>query len=96
MTQTAIDDGQRILRNKANNYMHDYGVLVRVPYTNSLYSIGTGALVTNCDDLQKWYECLRTKNLLSERAYQIFLSENTKPLLLWSGMVCPKQLPPRR
>lgn len=40
MTQTAIDDGQQILRNKAANYMYDYGVLVSAPYTNSLYSIG--------------------------------------------------------
>ena len=76
MTQTAIDDGQQLLRNKAANYMYDYGVLVSAPYTNSLYSIGAGALVTNCDDLQKWYECLRTQALLSARAYQIFLSEN--------------------
>ncbi|MDE7184108.1 MAG: serine hydrolase [Lachnospiraceae bacterium] len=76
MKHTAIDNGQQILHNKANNYMHDYGVLVSVPYTNSLYSIGAGALVTNCDDLQKWYECLRTKDLLSERSYKIFLSEN--------------------
>ena len=56
--------------------MHDYGKLVRVPYTNNLYSIGAGALVTNCDDLQKWYECLKNRKILSENAYAIYLSEN--------------------
>ena len=56
--------------------MHDYGKLVRVPYTNNLYSIGAGALVTNCNDLQKWYECLKNKKILSEYAYGIYLSEN--------------------
>ena len=76
MNNTVIDNGQDIIPNKASNYMHDYGVLVRVPYTNNLYSIGAGALVTNCDDLQKWYECLKNRNILSEHSYEIYLSEN--------------------
>ncbi len=53
MNNTMFDNGQDIIPNKANNYMHDYGKLAKVPYTNNLYSIGAGALVTNCDDLQK-------------------------------------------
>ena len=73
MNNTVFDNGQDIIPNKASNYMRDYGVLVRVPYTNNLYSIGAGALVTNRDDLQKWYECLKKKNILSERAYEISL-----------------------
>lgn len=76
MSNTVFDNGQDIIPNKAGNYMRDYGVLVRVPYTNNLYSIGAGALVTNCDDLQKWYECLRKREILSEHAYEIYLSEN--------------------
>lgn len=76
MNNTVVDTGQNIIPNKASNYMHDYGVLVRAPYTNNLYSIGAGALVTNCDDLQKWYECLKSRNILSEHAYEIYLSEN--------------------
>ena len=71
-----FDDGQNIIPNKASNYMHDYGKLVRVSYTNNLYSIGAGALVTDCDDLQKWYECLKNREILSEYAYGIYLSEN--------------------
>lgn len=76
MNHTIFDDGQIIIPNKASNYMRDYGKLVRVPYTNNLYSIGAGALVTNCDDLQKWYACLKHRKILSERAYRIYLSEN--------------------
>lgn len=76
MNNTVFDNGQNIIPNKASNYMRDYGILVRVPYTNNLYSIGAGALVTNCDDLQKWYECLKNKNILSEYAYAIYLKEN--------------------
>ena len=76
MSNTVFDNGQDIISNKACNYMRDYGVLVRVPYTNNLYSIGAGALVTNCDDLHKWYECLRKREILSEYAYEIYLSEN--------------------
>lgn len=76
MRQTTYDNGQEILRNKAENYLNDYGVLVRAPYTNPLFGIGAGALVTNCDDLQRWYECLKNRELLSEQAYKIFLAEN--------------------
>lgn len=76
MNHTAFDNGQDILINTANNYIRDYGALVRVPYTNSLYAIGAGSLVTNCDDLQKWYKCLKTKDILSEHSYEIFLSEH--------------------
>lgn len=76
MNNTAFDNGLEIIPNKADNYMHDYGKLVRVPYTNNLYSIGAGALVTNCDDLQKWYECLKNRKILSEYAYGIYLSAN--------------------
>lgn len=76
MNNTMFDNGQSIIPNKASNYMHDYGELVRVPYTNNLYSIGAGALVTNCDDLQKWYDCLKNRKILSEYAYGIYLSEN--------------------
>ena len=63
MNHTVFDDGQTIIPNKASNYIRDYGKLVRAPYTNNLYSIGAGALVTNCDDLQKWYECLKNRKI---------------------------------
>lgn len=76
MEHSVYDNGQDIILNKADNYMHDYGVLVKVPYTNSLFHIGAGALVTNCDDLQKWYECLKSRDILSEQAYEIFFTEN--------------------
>ena len=76
MTSTVFDDGLAVHENKANNYMHDYGHTVCVPYVNNLYLMGVGALVSNCDDLQKWYECLKQRKLLSANAYQRFFAEN--------------------
>ncbi|MCR4884021.1 MAG: beta-lactamase family protein [Clostridiales bacterium] len=76
MTSTVFDDGLAVHENKANNYMHDYGQTVRVPYVNNLFLMGAGALVSNCDDLQKWYECLKQRKLLSEKAYQCYFAEN--------------------
>ena len=76
MTNTVFDDGLSVHENKANNYMHDYGQIVRVPYVNNLFLTGAGALVSNCDDLQKWYECLKQRKLLSTPAYERFFTEN--------------------
>jgi len=76
MSNSEYDDGQNILKQKASNYMYDYGKLVRIPYTNNLFSIGAGALVTNCDDIQRWYECLKNREILSEHAYNIYFREN--------------------
>lgn len=76
MENTEFDNGVAVLANKANNYMHDYGKLVRVPYVNNLFLMGAGALVTDCDDLQKWYDCLKQRKLLSEQAYNRFFTEN--------------------
>ncbi len=76
MNSTTYDNGQNIILNKASNYMHDYGILVKVPYTNNLFGIGAGSLVTNCDDLQRWYECLKNRKILSSEAYEIYFAEN--------------------
>ena len=76
MNSSTYDNGQDIIMNKASNYMHDYGILVKVPYTNNLFGIGAGSLVTNCDDLQKWYECLKNRMILSSKAYEFYFAEN--------------------
>ncbi|MDE7223951.1 MAG: beta-lactamase family protein [Acetatifactor sp.] len=76
MDNTLYDNGLDIIPNKADNYLHDYGALVRAPYTNSLFGLGAGGLVTNCNDLQKWYECLRNRKLLSSHAYELYFTEN--------------------
>ena len=38
MNDTIFDNGQDILLNKASNYIHDYGVLIRVPCWEGLFS----------------------------------------------------------
>ena len=73
MVSTVFDDGVAVHENKANNYMHDYGKTVRVPYVNNLFLTGAGALVSDCDDLQKWYGCLKQRKLMSERHISAFL-----------------------
>ena len=74
MANTGFDNGTAVLENKANNYMHDYGTTVRVPYVNNLFLMGAGALVSNCDDLQKWYDCLKQRKLLSAKmSVSVFL-----------------------
>ena len=76
MNNSTYDNGLDIIPNKASNYMHDYGTLVRAPYTNNLFGMGAGSLVTNCDDLQRWYECLKNREILSPKAYEIYFVEN--------------------
>lgn len=76
MNNTEFDNGTDIIFNKANNYMHDYGKMVRTPYVNNLFHIGAGSLVTNCSDLQKWYECLKQRKLLSGQTYDRYFTEN--------------------
>lgn len=76
MSNSEYDNGQNILMNKASNYMRDYGKFVRIPYTNNLFSIGAGSLVTNCYDIQRWYECLKNRKILSAQAYNIYFREN--------------------
>lgn len=76
MCNSEYDNGQTILIHKASNYTRDYGELVKIPYTNNLYSIGAGALVTNCDDIGRWYECLKNQELLSKDTYNIYFREN--------------------
>lgn len=51
MTGTAFDDGLDVQENRADNYMHDYGETVRVPYVNNLFLTGPGRwsrIATTC------------------------------------------------
>lgn len=76
MEHSEFDDGQKLIRNRAENYMHDYGQWGKAPYVNERFGIGAGGLVTDCADLQKWYECLKNRQLLSTGAYGLYLREN--------------------
>jgi CubicO group peptidase (beta-lactamase class C family) len=76
MEHTALDDGMNVIPNKAFLYTMDRNDIVRCPYYNEKFSIGAGAVVSNCADLQKWYHCLRDRQLLSAKAYERFFREN--------------------
>ncbi len=61
MHDTTIDHDQNIIKNKAYPYTRHGNDLVRCLYYNEKYSIGAGAIVSNCKDLKKWYTCLKEK-----------------------------------
>ncbi len=76
MLGSEVDDGSRILLNKSFHYVRDYDAYIRYPYYNEKFSIGAGAIISNCNDLYKWYQCLRDRKILSEQIYQRFFCEN--------------------
>ncbi|MFD1450751.1 serine hydrolase domain-containing protein [Oceanobacillus sojae] len=76
MMNSDIDDGCKIIKNRSGNYVKDFDVIIKSPYYNEKFSIGAGAIISNCDDLYKWYICLRDRKILSQKAYNRFFNEN--------------------
>lgn len=76
MTHSTLDMGTNIIKNKAFPYDYDRDGIVRCQYYNEKFSIGAGAIVSNCSDLIQWHNCLQHKDLLSKAAYDKFLNEN--------------------
>ncbi|MEI2395990.1 MULTISPECIES: serine hydrolase domain-containing protein [Paenibacillus] len=76
MLNTTVDDDSVTIANRSNNYAKDFAETVKSPYYNEKFSIGAGGIVSNCEDLHKWYTCLRDRKLLTPEAYTRFLSEN--------------------
>lgn len=76
MHDTTIDHDQNIIKNKAYPYTRYGNDLVRCLYYNEKYSIGAGAIVSNCEDLKKWYTCLKEKKILSQKAYGRYFRTN--------------------
>jgi CubicO group peptidase (beta-lactamase class C family) len=76
MHSSEVDDGSRIVLNKSFNYAMDYASYIRCPFYNEKFSVGAGAIISNCDDLYQWYQFLRDRRSLSKQTYQRFFSEN--------------------
>lgn len=76
MMNSDVDDGCKPIQNRACNYVKDFDTTVKSPYVNEKFSIGAGAIISNCDDLYKWYTCLRERKLLSEKGFTRFFSAN--------------------
>lgn len=76
MLNSDVDDGCKTIKNRASNYVHDFDKIIKSPYHNEKFSIGAGAIVSNCEDLYKWYSCLRDRKMLSEKGYAQYFSEN--------------------
>ncbi len=76
MNDTEVDDGIKIIKNKAENYSRDYDKWVKAPYYNEKFSIGAGAVISTCKDLYHWFCCLRDKRLISEKTYRRYLQES--------------------
>ncbi|UQZ87645.1 Penicillin-binding protein 4* [Paenibacillus konkukensis] len=76
MVNSDVDDGCKPIRNRSSNYSRDFGTTVKSPYHNEKFSVGAGAVVSNCADLYKWYRCLRDRLMLSPMTYTRFFQEN--------------------
>ncbi len=76
MVHTTVDDGEKIIEGRAFNYAIDYDHYVRAPYSNEKFSIGAGAIVSNCEDLHKWHRCLSERRMLSEEGYNRYFKAN--------------------
>ncbi|WP_432360060.1 serine hydrolase domain-containing protein [Sporosarcina sp. UB5] len=76
MKNSDVDDGCEPMKNRSSNYVKDFDANINSPYFNEKFSIGAGAIVSNCEDLYKWYTCLREQKLLSSKAYARFFSVN--------------------
>ena len=76
MKHSVLDDGINVINNKAFPYQMDRDNIVRSQYYNEKFSVGAGAVVSSCDDLILWYKCLRNRQLLSDKAYSLYLGEN--------------------
>lgn len=76
MENTVLDDGHVIIKNKAFPYQMDRNEVVRCQYYNEKFSIGAGAVVSNFEDLCKWYYCLKNRLYLSHNTYNRFFTEN--------------------
>ncbi|EKS8377543.1 beta-lactamase family protein [Bacillus cereus] len=76
MMNSDVDDGCKTIKNRSSNYVNDFDATIKCPYFNEKFSIGAGAIISNCDDLYKWYTCLRDQKILSEEVYTRFFNEN--------------------
>lgn len=76
MTNSEVDDGCKPITNRSCPYVKDCDATVKGPYHNEKFSIGAGAIISNCDDLYKWHICLRDRTMLSQSTYTRFFKEN--------------------
>lgn len=76
MKNSALDIGTNILPNKAFPYDFDRQGIVKSVYYNEKFSIGSGAVVSNCSDLILWHNCMKRRALLSKQSYDLFFSVN--------------------
>ncbi|WP_169083378.1 serine hydrolase domain-containing protein [Paenibacillus sp. PL91] len=76
MMNSDVDDGCKPIKNRSCNYVKDFDATIKSPYFNEKFSIGAGAIISNCHDLYKWYICLRDRKILSQKTYARFFNEN--------------------
>ncbi|MFC5602314.1 serine hydrolase domain-containing protein [Sporosarcina koreensis] len=76
MLNSDVDDGSKTIKNRSSNYVKDFDATIKSPYFNEKFSIGAGAIVVNCEDMYKWFMCLRDRKLLSEKVFIRFFSVN--------------------
>lgn len=50
-----------------SKYVKDFNAAIKCPYYNEKFNIGKGAINSNCDDLYKWYTCLRDRKIMLKK-----------------------------
>ncbi|MUK87831.1 serine hydrolase [Ornithinibacillus sp. L9] len=76
MANSYVDDGCKTIKNRSCNYVKDFDANIKSPYHNEKFSIGAGSIISNSDDLFKWYSCLRDRKILSQKTYTRFFNKN--------------------
>ncbi|MBP1907538.1 CubicO group peptidase (beta-lactamase class C family) [Paenibacillus turicensis] len=76
MTNTYVDTGTNVIKNRAFPYEYEWTGVVKAQYSNERFSIGAAGIVSNCQDLYKWNQCLLQQKLLSHQGYEFYLGEN--------------------
>lgn len=76
MASTMIDTGTNVIKNKAFPYEYEWDGVVKAQYSNEKFGIGAAGIVSSCLDLYRWYQALRQRQLLSNKSYELYFSEN--------------------
>ncbi len=70
MASTSLDDGVRIITNRANGYSWQNGELRKADYSDPSWAQGAGGAISTALDLAKWDAALYTQQLLPKQRFE--------------------------
>jgi CubicO group peptidase (beta-lactamase class C family) len=78
MSNSGIDRHDTIIRNRADGYAFEKGVIVNARYIDMSIPAGAGALYSTVEDLGLWDEALYTEKLLSKKSLDAIFTPYVK------------------